>query len=548
MSFRRALNLAGLLCLAVVGITCGQVYRPVVIPCIGVNPVPGCTNSNPPTPGNFHTVFSLTSNDYYDSTNNLWNFTQGTSMQYDVSGDSTIGVTANNPTVVAANPTHAVITPGFGRIFVANAASVNPGAADSIGSFLPENSFSTSITPSTIFSLPTAPPGAPAGSTFPYLPDVVAATQGNFAFAANYGVDAGPVSTESISVLNASQNAVTNTVYLGANLHPVSLAETFDSTKLYAGTQGIAAVFSFNTVDMSQNSIALDPSVTVPFPGSTPIWMVGRADSQKIYIVTQGNGATPGELFTLDVATDTVKAANPVGVGPNYVMFDPKLDRLYVTNPATSTVYIFSASGPGDVPLQLAAITIPSSVGCATCSAPAPVSVTALADGSRAYVASYQLDAACLENDPANTSACLVYPQVTVIDEASNTIKTTLSPLPAPVAPNTQQAVTEMGPCIASSPIAYNPGVVTLPAASAPSVQSVRFRVAAAASADSTRVYVSVCDAQMVATINTTDKNINGGNHPPDSLVANLPTPTAGCSGTCTTTPRQTPVLVLAGQ
>jgi len=551
MSLRRALNLAGLLCLAVVGISCGQVYRPVVIPCVGANPVPGCVNTNPPTPGNFHTVFSLTANQFYDSANHVWNSGQGTAMQYDVSGDSTIGVTANNPAIVSSNPTHAVINPTLSRIFVANAGSVITGAGDTIGSFIPENSFSTAISPLAIYSLPTAPPGA--SGTFPYLPDLVAVTQGSLVFAANYGVDAGAVNTESISVVNTSQNAVTNTIYLGADLHPVSLAEPPNANKLYAGTQSASnvsasnTVLSFNTVDMSQNTIALDPALGVPFPGSAPVWMAARGDSQKIYIVTQGNGANAGELFTLDVATDTVTAANPVGNGSNYVMFDPKLDRIYVTNPQTSTLYVFAASYlvnnvPVDQPLQLAAITIPSGVGCAGCFAPAPVFVTALPDGSRAYVASYQLGAGCLESDPANTSACLVYPQVTVIDEASNTIKTTVSPLPA--AQN--NSVTEVGSCIASAP--YNPGVVTLSGASAPSVQSVRFRVSAAAAADSSRVYVSVCDAQMVATIFTADNNVNGGNYPPDSLVANLPTPTAACSSNCTTPPRQTPLFLLTGQ
>jgi len=553
MSLQRAMNLAGLLCLAAVGISCGQVYRPVVIPCVGANPVPGCINTNPPTPANFHTIFSLTANDYYDPNQGIWNLSQGTAMQFDVSGDTTIGVTANTPATVSVNPTHAALNSALSRMFVTNAASVNTGAGDSVGSFSPENAFSTAISPVAVYSLPTAPPTLPAGSTpaaFQYLPDFVAVTGGTSAFVANYGVDATAtapsgsvaVNTESISVLNTSSNAVTNTVYLGANAHPVSLVETPDTTKLYAGTQGIASVFSFNTVDMSQNTIT--NSSGVAFPGSTPVWMIGRPDSQKVYVVTQGNGGNPGQLFTIDVASDTVTAAIAVGNGANYAMFDPKLDRIYVTNPATSTVYVFA--GSVDVPQLLATITIPAGVGCTGCTAPAPVSVAALPDGSRAYVASYQLLSACTESDPANTTACMVYPQLTVIDATSNTIKTTLSPLPAPVAPNTQEAVPEVGSCIASVP--YSPGLVTLPGASAPSVQSVRFRVAAAASADSTRVYVSMCDAQAVATINAADNNVNGGGYPPDSLVTDLPTPTAGCVGACSPQPRQTPVLLLSGQ
>ena len=555
MISRRVARLAGALCLALVCISCGQVYRPVVIPCTGANPLPGCSNGVNPSPGNFHTIFSLTSNQSYDSTSKVWTSALGTAMQYDVSGDTTIGVAA-----MGVNPTFAALSPGLFRAFVTNAASVNTGSADTVFTFIPISAFSSAISPSITYSLPIVPPNVPAGYVplaFPYLPDFVATTQSNFAYVANFGVDTVatkpnqvpiPVNTESVSVLNVGGGAVTNTVYLGAGFHPLSMAQTPNGNKLYVGTQGTSSVLSFNTVDMSLNTVT-SALQGISFPGSTPVWAVARSDNQKVYVVTEGNGSAAGELFTIDATTDTVTAANSVGNGANFLIYDAKLNRIYVTNPATATVYIFAASTVVsgvtiDAPQQLAAITIPGQVGCSGCASPLPVSVAALPDGSRAYVASYQLSPGCAENNPASTSGCLVYPQITVIDASSNLIKSALSSLPA----SQSGAVNEVGQCIASVP--YNPGVVTLSGTTVPSVQSVRFRVAVAASPDSTRVYVSMCDAGNVATINAADNSVNGGGYPPDSLVTNLVTPFGNCTdSSCSgNPPRQTPRFILTGQ
>ena len=84
-----------------------------------------------------------------------------------------------------------------------------------------------------------------------------------------------------------------------------------------------------------------------------------------------------------------------VGAGANYILFDPHLNRLYVTNPANGMVYVFSdTGGANDTPIQLKAISFAS--GSAPCPAGCtPTSVTALPDGSRFYVASYQIASAC---------------------------------------------------------------------------------------------------------------------------------------------------------
>src|ERR1700680_5204542 len=103
MSFRRVGWVAAIALATWLEISCGQVYRPVVIP----------VSITPPNPANFHAVFGISAN---------VPFNPGTALQIDVSGDTSIGV-AN----LGVNPTHAVILPNNSRVFVAGAGSLFKG-------------------------------------------------------------------------------------------------------------------------------------------------------------------------------------------------------------------------------------------------------------------------------------------------------------------------------------------------------------------------------------------------------------------------------------
>src|SRR5579863_8181801 len=94
MRFRRVGGLAAVAVATMLRMSCGQIYRPVVIP----------TSVIPPNPEGFHEVFSINSNVPF-------NF--GSGMQIDVSGDSDIGSAS-----MGVNPTHAAILPNNSRVFV----------------------------------------------------------------------------------------------------------------------------------------------------------------------------------------------------------------------------------------------------------------------------------------------------------------------------------------------------------------------------------------------------------------------------------------------
>ena len=586
-----------LLCLS-----CGQVYRPVVIPCSAGGGISGCPVETPPTPASFHAVFGISANVPSNP---------GGAMQIDVAGDSIIAETSNSDSKFGINPTHATVLPNHSRVFVASAGSAL-GGVDTVAVFSPafQSTGTPGFGPVTAISLPsqtssisaiseagntvtvalTAPlTGVPVGhtiviagvaipactpptcnpnaydgafpvtsasgttiqyvnpasglpplsggtATFPPQPVFLNSTQNNAMYVANYN-------SNSVSAINAASNFVSNTAPVGA--HPVALAETPNGSKLYVANQGDNTVSSLNVVTLSSN-------VVTGFSGTAPVWVVARGDNQKVYVLTQGDAATPGQLVTIDVATDTVTSSLPVGSGANFISHDPHLNRLYVTNPngvgasnpLGSTLYVFSdTGGANDTPVQLAAI--PFALGSAACptgpAACSPTSVTALGDGSRFYVASYQSATSCPDSIVGSSLACVI-PNLAVFDANSLAFKSTVALLTNPPFATGQfavPAVTACGP-VPPAPLAlYSPSTI-------------RFRVFTTASVDSSHVYVSVCDAGIIADINTTNSNANGGGGngtPADTLVADLPTAFSnGPTQPNGEPPNQSPILLLTGQ
>jgi len=610
MSFRRVGWLAATALATLICISCGEVYRPVVIP----------ISATPPNPSNFHSVFALSTN---------VGINPGTALQIDVAGDSNIGQ-AN----VGLSPTHAAILPNNSRVFVASAGSMTTGNLDLITAFSPaaDSAVATGLGTPFTYSLPNIGPNQSAaiasiseapgssvvtmnlatpigvaqvgdpivvsgvvipgnvnnlktyngnftitsvsGSTIQYsdcvntvsglqcttglanatggtatvplptfcsyLPDYVATTQTTAVFVANYGVENGPncsfASTDSVAVLSPINTTITNIAYLNPGNaspapHPIAMVETADAQNLYVVNVGNNTVVNLSPVDLS--TIA-----TIPV-GNTPVWAVARPDSRRVYVLTQGSGT----LIPIDVPTNTILPSQTnlnVGAGANFVEYDPSLNRLYVTNPATGNVFVYSATGgvdlggnPNDTPSLLATIpmgtstplnpTPPCPGGCS------PVGVAALADGSRFYVASYQSQASCTDAN-VGASPCIV-PMLTIFNAASLTIKPpnstllpggspSLSLLTSPPYTLSQYAVAPVASCV--TPAVYAPGTT-------------RFRMFTSASTDSSHVYVSMCDAGSIADIIAATNSISGaGNNTPDSLVTDITAPFGACTpGTC---------------
>jgi DNA-binding beta-propeller fold protein YncE len=471
MNFARIARSAGAFLLFSICAGCGQNYRPVATPII----------PNSPNPGFSKAVFIV-------SNNGLQN--PGSSSQIDVSGDTVLGVVKTG-----VGPVYATLTPDLSKIYVANEFE------DTISEFPISTPNASNLNPVTTISLPSKS-----------APIFVTSAQNSTVYSANFG-------TGTVAAISTAQNAVTQIIPLSQatpdpNIGPVAVAETSTGTKLYVANQGngvtTGSVSSINPADNSLNA-------PVANAWSSPVWVVTRSDSARAYVLDSG----AGKVFAIDTSSDAV-LPNPVtvGNGANFMFYDNKRNRLYVTNPANGSVSIIDVSA--DPPNLLATDCVVSGTAPPCPTTFAPVSVAVLPDGSSAYVASYQIASTCPGiNAPCQTS------QVSVINSNSNQLS-----LVIPLG-NVSVDMTNATGCGAPGPAGPN--------------GAVRFRLSIAAAGDSSRVYVANCDAETTAIISAVPTSSDP--YPANTVITNLRSPVSAFPPPASTPgqpPPQPPVFVLA--
>jgi YVTN family beta-propeller protein len=409
---------AGVFILMLLCISCGQTYRPVATP---IAP-------NPPSPGFAHVAVVISGNGSAHP---------GASTSIDVSGD-----TAISQSTLGLMPVQAALVRNATSVYVVNSGD------DTVSTFSPSS------------AVPVITVSLPAGSK----PVFAATTEGATVYIANSG-------NNTVFAIDTTSNVIEvplSGVPVGVN--PVWLAETPNQQYLYSANAGIGGVGgSVTSID------PVDRTVSPPIAGATwvsPVSVLARSDSDRVYVLDQGSGL----VSAINTGTNAVVSSASVGVGANFMAYDPTRNRLYVANPANNTVTFLDASSDA-----LTAVVIPVAN---------PVSVAALPDGSRAYIAS------------ASVSGGNVTALVTVINAGDGSVKTTIP-------------VTTAAKICASNPS----------------------ELSTAASADSTRVYVGNCDAGNVAIIQTLN----------DTLVLQMPAPRSAAFSSSGTPLPQNPVFVVAG-
>jgi YVTN family beta-propeller protein len=376
MSLRVYSRLAGILLLELILISCGDVYRPTIIP----NPVPI------PDPKNFHAAFTA-------NVNTPANF--GSTMQVDVSGDTNAGVTN-----LGIAPVHLAVQAGASAL-APRIWAADPGS-DSVSVFAAASSVS-GISKATTVNLPT-------GSQ----PLFVASTEAGTEYVANSSPG---MLNGSVVAIGTTTAAVTATIPVGS--FPWAMAETPDGHKLYVANRDGHSLTSINTVD---RSIA----ATIPL-SAAPQWVVARGDSSRIYVVTADGTLTTVDSEFSSAQQDTVLSAIPLGAVANFLYYDGILNRLYIPFPASSQVAIYNvAVDPPTLMTTVNLTAVPPGGGSAPCPATgcSPVSAASLVDGSRAYLASFFLD-----SNPSDCTQMLNQPplpciasQVTVVNALNNTV------------------------------------------------------------------------------------------------------------------------------
>lgn len=238
-----AVRVLAILAVMLIELSCGDTYRPIVLP---INP-------NPPDPESLHFALVVTDNGADNP---------GISSRIDVSGDSNMG----NATV-GIGPVHAALIPSMTVAYVANQLQ------DVVSAYPAGN-----ISPVATISLP--PGSAPA---------FVHTTQNDTVYVANSG-------NATVSAISTSSNVINTTIPVGSN--PIAMAETPDTKKLYVVNQGGNSVTAVNVVDKSVNA-------TIPV-GAGPTWAAARSDSARIFVLNQGSGTISVIETVTDTVLNTI--------------------------------------------------------------------------------------------------------------------------------------------------------------------------------------------------------------------------------------------------
>jgi hypothetical protein len=483
---KRFLWLGFVLFLYLICTGCGDTFRPIIIP-------------NPPTfpnPRAAHSVVSINDNG---------SIAVGSAMVIDVSGDTDVSVRD-----VGLAPVHAVQQTAS-EVLVVNHSV--PGPLNTGDSLTRLNFNGTVIASANTISLPpnsapnfvaSAPNDSIAYVTLPsYVPDPVQSPNDN-----------------GVALISTQSNTWFATATAGVN--PFALAATPDRSKLYVAnnsspcknpvTPDVCSISSFNVV-RSGTTASLSARTGSPVSTSSPpVWLVSRTDSQRVYTL-ESSGVLAQLDSTATAGPDLLTEYPSISVpGATTMFYDSNKNRLYI--PGGQQVAIVDVSQSDPQLLAGAPITIPP-VAPSSRSAADPclatsqqtlnvVAVAALPDGTRAYVGAYYVD--------ASDNVC---PQVTVIDVASNTVRSSTA--------------------VPGFPDATNPASLYY----VPACSTTRFRFTMAAGGDSTRVYLGSCDG---GNVNIIDTSV-------DRYIQNLPAPVGSRPPIppSALNPPQNPVFLLAG-
>lgn len=177
----------------------------------------------------------------------------GSDLHIDVSGDSVAGI-------VPVGPNPVFLAKTLTKVFILN----GDATVSSYQALLPE--------------------GATANTTI--LPAGTVALAGGFSSTGNFFVaDQGG----GVNVINASVNAVTDTLTVGTN--PVMVAGNGANNKIYVLNNGSDDVTVISTIDnfISPNTIPMTDIVNHNGQSAHPIWGVMTPDGVHVFIVNQGD-------------------------------------------------------------------------------------------------------------------------------------------------------------------------------------------------------------------------------------------------------------------
>jgi len=326
----------------IVELGCGGQYRPVANPIL----------SHGGQPQNQHTAAVVNYNP----------LGSGSTTAIDVSGDTNLQVLSMG----AGSVSEAFQGVVSGAIFVANRD------ADSVSQY-------SLIGTTVVINIALFPGSRPVG---------LASNVSTAMYVSNSGTNSVCPHTGSMSVISTGSLVATNTLCVGVNPGPIvqlpaatttttSGTTTITDNKVYIANMGDNTISVYNPTTQSITSTITQANGL----NLNPVAMVPSSDAAYVFVVTQGNGSTPGTIDIINTANDTIGGSVTVGVGPTSISLDTFLNRLYVANTGDNTVTVLDATS------VTLGVNPPIKVLATTQVGSAPVSVAALPSGLSFYVA-----------------------------------------------------------------------------------------------------------------------------------------------------------------
>jgi YVTN family beta-propeller protein len=569
---KRFLCLGAVLFLCVLWAGCGEVFRPIIIP----NP------PQFPNPAAAHTVVTL-SNDGIPTTGSgvpPENPLPGSAMVIDVSGDSVVSIkpiglnpvhavlqSANNALVVNQAVT-GLPTPPSGCVVTIDNQDFN------VCPTLTRLQFSGTSIGST--STLTLPPNSAANFVA-----TTEASQAYVSLPNLFLDPVGHPNDGSVAVVNTTNNSITTELMVGNN--PVAMAETPDGTKLYVANQGDGTLSAFNTKpSISTRTITGSPtsapvwisarsdsqqvyvlesngrlaylntsltsgpdtfietSITVPpaVPAtSANMWY--DTILNRLYIpggsqlvIVDVSQAVPTVMATIDIPafailpTGTTQLATAVAVTSlpdgsrayvgSFAVLPIDFTVSAVSGDGTTATYAYTLTGGHDLTTGVTVSVTGTGPGFdGTFLVSDVVSGTSICPGT-----CFQAPKSTSGTGTAGTgTGSNIFPQVTVVDTTSNTIKIGSVGIPGfPDATNPN----------------YATGVYYVPACA-----GTRFRFTMAAAGDSSRAYLGSCDGGNVNIVYTSTDTYAENASAPGSSRSPIPPSIQN--------PPQNPTFIFAG-
>ncbi len=185
--------------------------------------------------------------------------------------------------------------------------------------------------------------------------------------------------------------------------YPIAVVEPLNNSKVYVLNFSSSSIDVFAGIDRARvKTLTGDGSNGISFP----VYGVAKPDSTYVFILNRGINTLESRLSVINTTNDSVVFSPSLGVGApsgtadltppanplnHPLSYDNAKQWLWVTNPNDDSVTVFDATGlSASTPAFSVKRKIPqcASADSTNCFPPgtAPISVTPLPDGTRAYV------------------------------------------------------------------------------------------------------------------------------------------------------------------